>query len=138
MSKPSAWRRLRAREATSSCISDLKIASPAAPACWIAASASAKAVFNCTTGATAPATADLSDASALSAPPISAPNLICTSSATRHLKRKIHHKGSEAVRKRKRPNAKDAKALHPLRDAIASYREQPLSRIAGEGGEPEG
>jgi len=85
MSKPSAWRSDKARDATSSCISDLKTASPAAPACWIAASVSAKAVFNCTTGATAPATADFNDDSALSAPPISAPNLIWTSSATRHL-----------------------------------------------------
>src|SRR5580765_5822071 len=88
MSKPSAWRSETARSATILCMSARNVARAAAPLDWTAAPASTKAFFNRATGSAAPLTACFSVLSADIAPPISAPNLICTSSAIHHLENK--------------------------------------------------
>jgi hypothetical protein len=75
-----------ARSATILCMSARNAVRAAAPLCWTAAPASAKAVLSWATGSAAPLTACFSVLSADIAPPISAPNLICTSSANCHLK----------------------------------------------------
>src|SRR5439155_23954334 len=89
MSKPSAWRSEIARSATILCMSTRNAA-------WAAAPASIKAVLGFDTGAVALVIACFSALTADNAPPISAPNLICTS-ATCHLKCK---RGAQRPRKK--------------------------------------
>src|SRR5579862_5482555 len=97
MSKPSACCREIACSATRLCMSARNAASAAAPFCCAAAPAAAKASLSRATGAVAPMIACFSVLSAVSAPPISAPSLICTSSATGHLNTK---RGAAAPREK--------------------------------------